>query len=75
MAEAIPQAWQDGKTTALALVTALSQKRGATLPWDTVKSAIDGAIRAKWLALSNESAYWPCDLTGRSTCRASNPTN
>ena len=37
MKEAIPQAWQDGKTTALALVTALSQKRGATLPWHTVK--------------------------------------
>ncbi|MDE0183895.1 MAG: DUF499 domain-containing protein [Candidatus Poribacteria bacterium] len=64
MEEATPQAWEDGKTTALALVTALSQKRGATLPWQTVRSAIDDAIRAKWLALRNDSAYWPCDLTG-----------
>ncbi len=63
MEEATPQAWEDGKTTALALVTALSQKRGATLPWQTVRSAIDDAIRAKWLALRNDSAYWPCDLT------------
>ena len=64
MNEAIPQAWQDGKTTALALVTALSHRRGATLPWHTVKSAIDGAIRTNWLALSNDSGYWPCALAG-----------
>ena len=64
MNEAIPQAWQDGKTTALALVTALSQKRGVTLPWHTVRSAINGAIQANWLALSKDSASWPCDLSG-----------
>ena len=64
MAKAIPQAWKDGKTTALALATALSQKRGATLPWLTVSSAIGGAIRSKWIALSKESVPWPCDWAG-----------
>ena len=64
MAAEIPEAWQKGKTTALALVTALSQKQRITLPWHTVKSAIDGAIKANWLELSKDSASWPCDLAG-----------
>ena len=60
----IPDAWRDRKTNALALATALSNKRGVTLPWHTVKTAISGAIQANWLKLSEESADWPCELAG-----------
>ena len=60
----IPEAWQDGKTNALAIATTLSTKRGLSLPWTTVQSAIDNAIRARWLVLSKESAAWPSDLAG-----------
>ena len=63
-ATSISEAWQDGKTNALAIATNLSTKRGLTLPWTTVKSAIDNAIRARWLVLSKESAAWPSDLAG-----------
>ena len=60
----IPDAWKDRKTNALALATALSNKRGVTLPWHTVKTAISGAIQANWLKLSEDSATWPCEFAG-----------
>ncbi len=60
----IPGAWKDRKTNALALATALSNKREANLPWHTVKTAISGAIQANWLKLSEESADWPCEFAG-----------
>ncbi len=64
MDEAIPEAWQNRQTNALALATALSNKRGVTLPWHTVKSAISGAIQANWIRRSEESADWPCEFAG-----------
>ena len=65
MDAAIPDAWRDRKTNALALATALSNKEGMQhLPWHTVKSAISGAIQANWLARSEESGDWPCDFSG-----------
>ena len=60
----IPGAWKDRKTNALALATALSNKREANLPWHTVKTAISGAIQANWLKLSEESGDWPCEFAG-----------
>ena len=64
MAEEIPDAWTDSETNALAVLTALSNKRGVNLPWITVKSALDEGIRARWLELSPQSAPWPSDLAG-----------
>ncbi len=64
MAESIPDAWKDGKTNALAISTALSTKRGRTLPWPIVQSAIDAGIRARWIELTDDSASWPCDIAG-----------
>ena len=62
-ADAIPDAWKDGKTNALAIFTALSAQRGITLPWTTVQSAIEGGIRARWIELSgSDPASWPCEL-------------
>lgn len=62
MAEAIPDAWQDGKTTALAISAALSAKVGKILPWQTIQNAIDSAIRARWVELAVESGPWPCGV-------------
>ena len=64
MSTSIPDAWKDGKTNALALITALSAKRGKTLPWSTVKSAIDSGIWARWIELTPDSGTWPCDFAG-----------
>ena len=64
MSGSIPNAWKDGKTNALAIATALSTQRGMTLPWSTVRAAIDAGIRARWIKLSDDSASWPCDLGG-----------
>ena len=64
MAESIPDAWKDGKANALAISTSLSTKRGRTLPWPIVQSAIDAGIRARWIEPTNDSASWPCDIAG-----------
>lgn len=64
MAESIPDAWKDGTTNALAISTALSAKCGTTLPWHTIETAIDAAIRARWLELAPESGAWPCGISG-----------
>ena len=63
-ASSIPDAWKDGETNALAIATALSTKRGVTLPWSTVQAAIEDAIRARWIELKDGDAPWPCDLAG-----------
>ena len=60
----VPEAWQDGVTNALALATALSNKREVNLPWHTVKTAISGAIQVNWLKLSEDSGDWPCEFAG-----------
>lgn len=64
MKESIPGAWQDGTANALAISAALSAKRGKTLPWCVVRGAIDAAIRARWVELTEGSAPWPGDLAG-----------
>ena len=64
MAEAIPEAWTDGKTNALAISTALSAKRGKTLPWPVAHGAIDAAIRARWIELADDYVSWPCEFAG-----------
>ena len=64
MTDSIPDAWKDGKANALAIATALSTRRGLTLPWSTVKSAIDDGIRARWIELSDSNITWPCDING-----------
>ena len=62
MADSLPDAWTDGKTNALAIATALSARRGITLPWATAKSAIEDGIRARWIELASDPSSWPCDL-------------
>ena len=62
-------AWQGGLTTALAIATAMSQQAETTLPWKTVRDVIDGAIQARFIALTNNSAPWPCDLSAANTVK------
>ena len=64
MTEAIPEAWQDGTTNALAIATALSTRKGVTLPWPTVRAVIDDAIRAHWIEIGADGAPWPSDFAG-----------
>ena len=41
-------------------------ERGQTLPWSTVRDAIDAGIQARWVELSPDSGPWPCELNCRS---------
>ena len=64
MAASIPDAWKDGKTNALAVLTALSAQRDVTLPWNTIRTAIEDGIRARWIELASDPTAWPCDVAG-----------
>ena len=35
-----------------------------TLPWPSVRTAIEDGIRARWIELGDDSVPWPCDLAG-----------
>ena len=62
MEASIPDAWRDGKVSALAIVTALSAQLGKPLPWTTVRTAIESGIQTRWIELAPDSAAWPCDF-------------
>ena len=62
MEASIPDAWRDGKASALAIVTALSAQLGKPLPWTTVRTAIESGIQTRWVELAPDSAAWPCDF-------------
>lgn len=67
--ETLPTAWKDGTTNALAIATALSQQAGHTLPWKTVREVIGGSLQARFIALTGDSAPWPCELPAAQTVR------
>ena len=67
--ENLAAAWKDGGTNALAIAAALSQLAGHTLPWKTVRDAIGGALYAQFIALTEDSAAWPCDLPAAQTVK------
>ncbi len=58
----LPEVWSGETTTALVIAVALSRKAGANLPWTTVRQTLDGAIRARLLETTLDSAPWPCDF-------------
>ena len=72
--EALPDAWKDEQTNALAVATRLSQRAGRTLPWTTVRDAIEGAVRARMLERTTDSGEWPCDLDAARNARFRVPT-
>lgn len=53
--EALPGAWQDGKTNAAALSQAVSVGRGYTVPWPLMVQAIKDSVSGRWLALAQGS--------------------
>ena len=71
--DAVPEAWKDGQTSALALSAALSVQAGAPLPWPILRRAIDDALSARWLALTLDSAPWPCEAAGAAAVTSSEP--
>jgi cold shock CspA family protein len=73
MQDAVPEAWKDGQTTALALSVALSAQSGHAIPWTVLRRAIDDAIKARWIELSTASGPWPCDITGASAVKLTPP--
>jgi hypothetical protein len=61
--DALPGGWQNGRTTALSLAAALSQREGRTLPWTSVRSVLDSAFRMRLLERVTDTG-WPCDYAG-----------
>jgi len=65
--DVLSEAWSGDATTALALSVGLSKKAGKTLPWVTIKDAIDAALRSRILERSETSGGWPCDYASSKT--------
>jgi len=61
--QTLPDAWADETATAWTIADVLSARVGKPLPWATVRDAIDGAIRARYLETVNGMAL-PSDATG-----------
>ena len=67
--ENLDEAWKDGQSSALSVATALSNRAEKSLPWNTIRDVIDGAIRARFVRLADDSGIWPCDFPGAGTIR------
>ncbi len=65
----LPDAWQDGTATALAISAALSQKLRLELPWKSIKDVVTAALNARFTELEATSAPWPCDYPGAASVR------
>jgi hypothetical protein len=72
--DALPDAWKDGQTTALALSVALAVQNGRPVPWSIMRQAIDAAITSRWLELAPGSGTWPCEIVGAATVTLKQPT-
>jgi hypothetical protein len=69
----LPSAWEDNRTTALSLATALSQQIGETLPWPVIRQVINGAFTANYIERAPDSGPWPCDRSGAQNVRLRTP--
>jgi hypothetical protein len=67
--ENLPAAWKEDETTALALATGLSQKKGNVLPWTTVSDVITGSLKARFTELVDSSVKWPCEFHAAQSIR------
>jgi hypothetical protein len=70
----LPEAWSGDTTTALAISVALSRRAAKTLPWATVREAIDVALRIRILERSVDSGPWPCGFPGAQAVKLRVPT-
>lgn len=71
--ESIPNAWLEGRTNALAIMTALSNRRGTNLPWSVVQAGIESGIRSRWIELSPDSGPWPSGFAGAQFVKIQTP--
>ena len=71
--DAVPEAWKDGRTNALALSAALAVQVGSPLPWPILRRAIGDALDARWLELAPDSGPWPCDAAGAAAVTLKQP--
>ena len=62
--DALPEAWKDGRTNALALSLGLAARLGVPVPWTVLRAAIDAAVESRWLEPTPDSGPWPCDAAG-----------
>jgi hypothetical protein len=69
LADALPDAWEKGETTGIAVLNAWSTKAGRPQPWPMVKEAIDSALRGHYLERAEDSGPWPCDLAAASSVK------
>ena len=61
---AVPDAWNAGETTVLALSAALANQEERPVPWAVLRRAVDDAVAARWLEPSPGGGPWPCDAAG-----------
>ena len=71
--DSLPDAWKDGRSSALALLTALSVQLGAPLPWSVLRRAIEDALDTRWLALTPDCGPWPCEAAGAAAVTLQEP--
>ena len=71
--DALPEAWKDGQTTALALSLGLSAQIGQPVPWTVLRDGIAGALKANWLEVAPGSGAWPCEAAGASAVTLKQP--
>lgn len=71
--DAVPEAWKDGRTNALALSAALAVQVGSPLPWPILRRAIGDALDARWLELAPQGGPWPCDAAGAAAVTLKEP--
>ena len=69
----LPDAWSDGSATAQAISKALSARAGRTLPWATVRAAIDAASQGRLLERAEDSGPWPCSFDGARQVKVRTP--
>ena len=51
----------------------LSKRAGKTLPWTTIRNAVDAALRLRMVELAADSGPWPCGLAGAQTIKLRQP--
>lgn len=71
--ESLEDPWSEKKSTALTLASALSSKAGKTLPWVTVRRAIDDALKLRLIERSEDSGPWPCGYPQAGAAEGRNP--
>ena len=72
--EALPGAWQDGKSNGAALVRVASQARGEPLPWGLMRESIRNAVTSRWLHLADGSGPIDCGYDQAGQLRLERPT-